>query len=94
MTTCIQTIQLLKLTNSRYKLLAKFPVLVSGASLELLVTLCPGKDDVYPNAHCFRGRSHEVERSLVGLDAEGEFGVWRLDRMEMVYIHFFNGLKE
>lgn len=90
--TCIQIIQLLKMTRSRYILLIKLPVLVSGASLELLVTLCPSEDYVNPDAHCLWWWGHEVERPLIGLDTEGEFGVRRLDRMEMVHIHFFNSL--
>lgn len=66
--------------------------LPSGASLEFLIAFCPGEYDVDPNSHRLRRWRHQMEGSLVRFDAEGQFGVWGFDGVEVIDVHFLDGL--
>ena len=61
---------------------------------ELLVSLGAGEDDVDPDPHGLRAGRHEVECPLGGLDAEGDLGVGRPHRVQVVHVHVLDRLQE
>ena len=61
---------------------------------ELLVALGAGEDDVDPDPHGLWAGRHEVECPLGGLDAEGDLGVGRPHRVQVVHVHVLDRLQK
>ena len=61
----------------------------SAMHLVLLIALCASDDDIDPNAHGLRRRSHEVIRPIQGLHAECHFWIRALHLLQVVDVNFF-----
>jgi len=60
---------------------------------ELLVSFSSGEYNVDPYPHRLRTRGHEIERAVIGLDAERQRRIGTADGLAMVDVDVLDGLE-
>ena len=59
---------------------------------KFLVSFSTSENHVHPYSHGFWTRCHQMVRPLICLHYKCHLRIWWLHRVQMVQIHFFNGL--
>jgi len=59
---------------------------------KFLISFSTSENHVHPYSHGFWTRCHQMVRPLICLHYKRYLRIWWLHRVQMVHIHFFNGL--